>query len=123
MEWNDFDASVSDDYRYYTEGLLEKAQQEQSVTEISIKHIGIANFKSYNSIQELKIKPITLLFGPNSSGKSSLIHSLLYLQNAFSSKELDTHYMKISGDSVDWVDSDSWFISRISKDRLIFTLT
>ena len=101
MEWNDFDASVSDDYRYYTEGLLEKAQQEQSVTEISIKHIGIANFKSYNSIQELKIKPITLLFGPNSSGKSSLIHSLLYLQNAFSSKELDTHYMKISGDSVD----------------------
>ena len=100
-EWNEYDASLSDDYRYYTEGLQEKAKQSEKIEELSITKIGVGNFKSYNTSQELKIKPITLLFGPNSSGKSSLIHSLLYLQNAFSTKELDTHYMKISGDSVD----------------------
>lgn len=101
VEWNEVDESVSDDYRYYFEGLKEQVQGEHEVKRLSIKNIGVANFKSYNTLQELYLKPITLLFGPNSAGKSSLIHSLLYLQNAFSTKELDAHYMKISGDSVD----------------------
>lgn len=67
----------------------------------SLKNFRVGNFKPYNHSQSLKLKPITLLFGPNSSGKSSLIHSILYLQNAFDQKDLDPHYMKISGDSVD----------------------
>lgn len=66
-----------------------------------IKEIGVGNFKAFGQKQNIKIKPITLIFGPNSSGKSSIIHSILYIQNAFATGELDPHYMKISGQSVD----------------------
>jgi AAA15 family ATPase/GTPase len=39
--------------------------------------IGIENFKTFGKMQRIPLKPITLLYGPNSSGKSSLIQSLL----------------------------------------------
>ncbi|MCX5855556.1 MAG: AAA family ATPase [Deltaproteobacteria bacterium] len=39
--------------------------------------IGIENFKAFGKMQRIPLKPITLLYGPNSSGKSSLIQSLL----------------------------------------------
>lgn len=42
--------------------------------------IGIENFKSFGKMQRIPLKPITLLYGPNSSGKSSLMHSLLLLK-------------------------------------------
>jgi predicted ATPase len=48
----------------------------------------LANFKAFGpTAQEIPLKPITLVFGPNSAGKSSLIHSVLwlnqYLQDGF----------------------------------------
>lgn len=66
-----------------------------------IKNFYIENFKAFGKMQKLPIKPITLLFGPNSSGKSSLIHALLYGQNAIETGDLNPNLMKISGDSVD----------------------
>ncbi|MEI8171877.1 MAG: DUF3696 domain-containing protein [Deltaproteobacteria bacterium] len=39
--------------------------------------IGIENFKSFGKMQRIPLKPITLLYGPNSSGKSSLMQALL----------------------------------------------
>lgn len=42
--------------------------------------LSIKNFKSISDWQELKLSPITLIYGPNSSGKSSLIQALLLLQ-------------------------------------------
>ena len=40
------------------------------------------NFKSFGPVpQEIQLKPITLVFGPNSAGKSSIIHSLLWLNH------------------------------------------
>ncbi len=44
-----------------------------------LKNIKINNFKSWEKL-DLKISPITGLFGPNSSGKSSLLHFLLLLK-------------------------------------------
>jgi predicted ATPase len=38
--------------------------------------IGIENFKAFGKIQRIPLKPITLLYGPNSSGKSSFIQAL-----------------------------------------------
>ena len=47
--------------------------------------LSLANFKAFGpNIQEAKIKPITLVFGANSSGKSSLMHSLLWLNHSLS---------------------------------------
>ena len=42
--------------------------------------IGIENFKAFGKMQRIPLKPITLLYGPNSSGKSSIIQALLLLK-------------------------------------------
>jgi predicted ATPase len=52
-----------------------------------IKKLSISNFKVFgDSNTEIRLAPITLIFGPNSAGKSSLIQSLLLLKqsNTFS---------------------------------------
>ena len=64
--------------------------------------IKIGNFKAFGPIQTIPIKPITLIFGPNSAGKSSIIHSLLLAhQAAVVDGNLDVRCPKIAGNSVD----------------------
>ncbi|MBA4417096.1 MAG: hypothetical protein C0392_04180 [Syntrophus sp. (in: bacteria)] len=45
-----------------------------------IKEYTIENFKAFGGPATVPIKPITLIFGPNSSGKSSIFQSLLMLK-------------------------------------------
>jgi predicted ATPase len=65
--------------------------------------ISIGNFKAFADVQTLPIKPITLIFGANSAGKSSIIHGLVFANEVFSKDEndLDIHFTKLGGDSVD----------------------
>lgn len=51
-----------------------------------ITNFEIENFKSFAGRQSLKFAPITLIFGPNSSGKSSIIQSLMMLKQTMRSK-------------------------------------
>lgn len=44
--------------------------------------ISINNFKAFSTWQEIKLAPITLIYGPNSSGKSSIIHALMLLKQS-----------------------------------------
>jgi len=44
-----------------------------------LNHIGLKNFKAFREM-DLELKPITVLAGANSSGKSSIIHALLLLK-------------------------------------------
>ncbi|WP_265092676.1 AAA family ATPase [Acinetobacter sp. CS-2] len=46
-----------------------------------IANYSISNFKVFSESNKLKFAPITLIYGPNSSGKSSIIQSLLVLKN------------------------------------------
>ncbi|MDM5139582.1 DUF3696 domain-containing protein [Aeromonas hydrophila] len=46
-----------------------------------IKEYSIENFKSFKSKQSMRMAPITLIYGPNSSGKSSIIQSLISIKN------------------------------------------
>ena len=48
-----------------------------------IKEINIKNFKTFVNSQNLKFAPITLLYGANSSGKTSLIKTLDLLSAIF----------------------------------------
>jgi len=65
----------------------------------TIKRIRINNFKSLENV-EIEIKPLTFLFGPNSSGKSSFLKALMFLsKNLFPLNTGNTIY-KIS-DEVD----------------------
>ena len=61
----------------------------------------IGNFKAFSETQDLPIRPLTLIFGPNSSGKSSLIHALVLAHEAMFEGILDVHRTKIGGDSID----------------------
>ena len=54
-----------------------------------ITAIEIENFKGIGERQRIELKPITLLFGPNSGGKSTVLHALLYAQEVFSRRNLD----------------------------------
>jgi len=51
-----------------------------------ITQLGLKNFKSFGREQKIPIKPITLIFGANSSGKSSILQSLLVLNQTLSNK-------------------------------------
>jgi hypothetical protein len=43
--------------------------------------ITLENFKAFKARQYIPIKPITLVFGPNSAGKSSIVHALAFLRH------------------------------------------
>lgn len=49
--------------------------------------IEIENFKAFGERQRLPLRPITLLFGANSSGKSSIIQTLLLLKQTIEEAE------------------------------------
>ena len=61
----------------------------------------LGNFKAFADTQYFPIRPITLIFGANSAGKSSLIHSLLMACHASETGELDVHRTRVGGESVD----------------------
>jgi hypothetical protein len=45
-----------------------------------LTELRLQNFKPFATMQTVRLAPITLIYGPNSSGKSSLIQSLLLLK-------------------------------------------
>ena len=45
-----------------------------------LSRIEIENFKAIGKRQSINLEPITLLFGPNSAGKSTVLHALHYVQ-------------------------------------------
>ncbi|KAF5416967.1 MAG: hypothetical protein C5S48_01370 [Candidatus Methanogaster sp.] len=55
-----------------------------------ISKIHLKNFKALRDTGELGIKPITFLVGPNSSGKTSLIQSILALRQTVRSQDPNT---------------------------------
>lgn len=61
----------------------------------------LGNFKAFADTQYIPIRPLTLIFGANSAGKSSVIHSLLLACHASETAELDIHRTRVGGESVD----------------------
>jgi predicted ATPase len=49
----------------------------------SLSHIGISNLKSFKEYQSISLAPITLLIGPNNSGKSTMIQAVNILKESF----------------------------------------
>ena len=68
-----------------------------------LKSIGISNFKAFGSEpQSVPIRPITLVFGPNSAGKSSLLHSFLWLNHVFQTGDCNVTAPLASLGQVKW---------------------
>ncbi|MGR9285394.1 DUF3696 domain-containing protein [Rhizobium johnstonii] len=54
-----------------------------------LSRIEIENFKGIAAAQVIDLKPITLLFGPNSAGKSTILQSLHYLREILERRNAD----------------------------------
>lgn len=65
-----------------------------------LKKIKLENFKSFGEQQDIDLAPLTLLYGPNSSGKSSIIQSLLLIKQSMESRSQHAA-PKFSGNLVD----------------------
>ena len=65
-----------------------------------IKSISFKNYRSFKTKQTINIKPITILVGPNSSGKSSILKILGLLKQSVQNNKND--YLNYSGDEVDF---------------------
>ncbi len=61
----------------------------------------IANFKAFAAAQRVPLRPITLVYGANSAGKSSILHALALAHHAVETGDLDTQHTQIGGESID----------------------
>ena len=52
-----------------------------------LREYQLTNFKAFAGPEKLPIRPITLIYGPNSSGKSSVLQSLLLLKQTLQEAE------------------------------------
>ncbi len=60
----------------------------------------LTNFKAFAGPETIFLKPITLIYGPNSSGKSSLIQSLLLLKQTLQDTESQENLLIPNGNLV-----------------------
>ncbi|HRI93137.1 MAG TPA: DUF3696 domain-containing protein [Accumulibacter sp.] len=61
----------------------------------------LGNFKAFGATQRIPLKPLTLIFGPNSAGKSSIIHALALAHEAKRCGNLDAFRTELGGTSID----------------------
>ena len=66
-----------------------------------ISAVEIENFKGIGRPVRIDLRPITLLFGRNSAGKSTVLHALCYAHEILSHRNVDAHKTELGGDQVD----------------------
>ncbi len=66
-----------------------------------LSNLQIGNFKAFAELQRIPICPLTLIYGVNSSGKSSILHSLILARHGMETGNLDVHRTQVGGDAVD----------------------
>lgn len=66
-----------------------------------ITELRLTNFKAFGATQRIPIKPLTLIFGENSSGKSSILHSLLLANEAQASGSFDVRFPRLAARRTD----------------------
>jgi hypothetical protein len=62
-----------------------------------IRELRISNFKAFKGAHHVRLAPLTLIFGSNSAGKSSLIQSLLLLKQTIESSDPEQPELVVRG--------------------------
>jgi len=88
-----------------------------------INSIHLGNFKAFAETQAIPLKPITLIFGANSAGKSSIIHSMTLLHEALHTGNIDIFRTKVGGSSIDLGGFRQYIHRRQAHRRLDIRLT
>ena len=78
----------------------------------------ISNFKAFAATQRVPLKPITLIYGANSAGKSSVIHALALAHHAIETGDLDIQRTQIGGESID-LGGFRQYVHRRDRDRQV----
>lgn len=87
-----------------------------------IKAITIENFKGISQPIRIEFKPITLLFGANSCGKSSIIQALHYLREVLEFRRLDVDKTTAGGDFIDLGGFDNFVHGHDKEQKVTFTV-
>ena len=66
-----------------------------------ITAVEIENFKGIGRPVRVDLRPITLLFGRNSAGKSTILHALCYAHEILSHRSVDARKTELGGDQID----------------------
>lgn len=66
-----------------------------------IKSLSLKNFKGFSDEVRIELRPITLLFGANSAGKSSVLHALQYVREVLERNNVNADRTLQGGDAVD----------------------
>ena len=66
-----------------------------------ITAIEIENFKGIGAPVRIDLRPITLLFGLNSAGKSTILQALCYAHEILSHRNVNVHKTELGGDQID----------------------
>ena len=67
----------------------------------TLRALTIQNFRAISDPVRIEFKPITLLFGPNSAGKSTVMEALLYAREIFVNHNPNPHQVTVSGEPLD----------------------
>ena len=68
---------------------------------MNLRALHIANFKAFEAIQRVPLRPLTLVYGANSSGKSSVLHALALAHHAIHTGDADVEQTQLGGDAID----------------------
>lgn len=74
---------------------------------MKLKALTLENFKGISDPVRIEFSPITLLFGPNNAGKSTVLHALIYAREIFGRGNVDPRYTEMGGETVDLGGFDS----------------
>jgi predicted ATPase len=86
--------------------------------------IGFNNFKSFGEkVQTFSQKPITLIYGPNSIGKSSILHFLLYMEYLKESGNIDLEVSNFAGDPIDLGGFKNFIHKKDNSKKISYQLT
>jgi hypothetical protein len=67
----------------------------------TLRSLTIQNFKAIGDPVKIEFKPITLLFGPNNAGKSTIIQALAYVRELFVNRNPDPQRIVVRGEQID----------------------
>ena len=66
-----------------------------------IRAVEIENFKGIGRPMRVELRPVTLLFGNNSAGKSTVLQALCYAHEILNRGNVDAHATEMGGDRID----------------------
>lgn len=67
-----------------------------------VKSLALRNFKGFSDEVRIELRPITLLFGANSAGKSSVLHALQYVREILDHNNANADRTAQGGEAIDF---------------------